>query len=268
MPNTYGPNDVRLMMSHPAMSNPGGRRWIDLDVERAVDGEPVLRLSMTPDQFAAVIASKATVVRSGIPVPAAVPAPEQQPAPVDLTGPPCTRCLTNAVWDPINQTWRHDVFAQASDRSAEKDAHPVTFVPRRGPEWLLVTLTASDNPYLALPRVGVVRVNEYSIDGRVISASFRQRESDGTFAASVLIPNPSWVYGDGGSTTVSGCPNPAAHACIASWATDLYGDCDGEVTSYRVAEGGTFGESAGQTIDACRNHADNTPPGALDLVSL
>jgi hypothetical protein len=69
MPTPYGHADVRVMLTHPASTRPGVSRSVALYLERASDSEPIARLSLTPDQFAAVMAGSATVVTSSIPLP-------------------------------------------------------------------------------------------------------------------------------------------------------------------------------------------------------
>lgn len=73
MPTTYDPRDVRILLAHSRSTVSGAEdRTIELTVEHAATMDPLLRVEMSPLQFAAIMASHATVVRSEIDVPPAL----------------------------------------------------------------------------------------------------------------------------------------------------------------------------------------------------
>ena len=204
----YGPDDVRLMLAHPTGTT-SGKRWITLDAELAVTGDHLFMLELSPEQFADLVASRATVAGSRVPV--AVPASGVRQI---GDGPLCTRCLIPTTWNLDTHVWDHTEDYATAARSAMRDEHSVTFSPQIGPQWLAVTLTATTNEYLTVPCDGLVHVNEYGTDGSVISASFRRKNRDGKHAAAVRIGNPEWIYRGTGPTsrTILTCPDPNAHA--------------------------------------------------------
>ncbi len=63
----FGPDDVRLMLAHPTGAT-NGTRIINLDAEVAQSGANLFRLELTPEQFADLVASRATVVHSTTPI--------------------------------------------------------------------------------------------------------------------------------------------------------------------------------------------------------
>jgi hypothetical protein len=62
------PRDVSVSLTHPTPQTSGGRveRTVDLTIERTVDGLPLVQISMTPDQFASLMASRVTPMRSDV----------------------------------------------------------------------------------------------------------------------------------------------------------------------------------------------------------
>lgn len=204
----FGPDDVRLMLAYSAATT-GGNRRVALDAELAATGDRLFMLEMNPDQFADLIASRATVAGSRIPV--AVPSDGVRQI---GEGPLCTRCLVPTTWNLDTQVWDHAEDYTTSDRATTHAEHHATFVPQLGPQWLAVTLTATTNPYLTVPCEGLVQVNEYATDGTSINASFRRRNPDGSHSAPVHIGDPEWIYRGTGPTsrTLLSCPDPAAHA--------------------------------------------------------
>lgn len=63
---------------------------------------------------------------------------------------------------------------------------------------LLVTLTATTNPYLAhrLPLRGLLTVHEMRTDGyaQPLRVGFRAQGADGSFGASVAVDDPEFTY--------------------------------------------------------------------------
>ena len=65
---------------------------------------------------------------------------------------------------------------------------------------LVVTLTASDNPYLQYPVTGVIRVVEQGTHLGISKAVFHQLNADGTLGAPVVVDNPVFTFEGGIST--------------------------------------------------------------------
>lgn len=83
MPKPRDPDMIRLMLSYPVSTSGTGGRRVDLEAERASDGAPLFRVTLSADDFANLMASRQVEVRSWT-------APGQAfcPNPADHT-PPC-----------------------------------------------------------------------------------------------------------------------------------------------------------------------------------
>jgi hypothetical protein len=64
MPTQFHPDDVRLMLSYPHSTTGSHPRRVDIEAERASDGVPLFRLSLSADDFANLMASRGVVARS------------------------------------------------------------------------------------------------------------------------------------------------------------------------------------------------------------
>jgi hypothetical protein len=62
------PRDVFVSLTHPTPQTSGGRteRTVDLSIERTIDGLPLVQISMTPDQFTSLMASRVTPMRTDV----------------------------------------------------------------------------------------------------------------------------------------------------------------------------------------------------------
>lgn len=73
----YHPDHVRLMLSYAAPTVGLGHRMVVLEAEFADSGDPIFRLTLSPGQFADLMASRTVAVRSAVEVPRG-PGPECQ----------------------------------------------------------------------------------------------------------------------------------------------------------------------------------------------
>lgn len=242
MSTSYDPDDVRVSMAHTASST-GHDRIIGLDLERASDGAPIVSLSLSPEEFAAVIATRATVVRSSIPLaspiaPAAVD-PSEWFRPGDRVYPrPGGQVVLVHQVTTIGRGRERQMFRASGEQ-----------VWCRTDDYQLCARTDSEGAL-------VLR--------RVLSA---MRAQAGITAADVAVIAQEYgvdLDGPGDEPSQEPCPDTAAHACVYAGKPDE-GDCDGTMDDYRVLVAGTLGQRVDDVVVVCRNHADQTRPGALTL---
>jgi hypothetical protein len=216
MPTKFDPRDIRVMITHAAPTSVGGpSRTVGLEIEHAATGTPIVRATMTPVQFAAVMASSATVVPSEIdpPAPGRTPNLDEWHRPGDrVVHRAGGKVLTVDDVQPIIGAEDRQQFRATEDTMWHHSDQYQVVPPQPTSPWLNVTLTWTTNMYLTVPCQGQVRVTEYGTDGSVIHAVFRQRNDDGTYSPAVEVDSPEWIYRGRTNPRTQVCPNPAAHA--------------------------------------------------------